>query len=240
MGRSVADCSALLQAMSAPGPGVGLDPLPDTPRPGPKPLAGLRIATSDRPATMEVERPVADAFDRAVSACKELGARIVAEPTPAKLDWDDLSRIMFTEVWTYHAQFEARHELYRPALAEFVEAAAGFTDAQAYVRATWRRAELTAVWHDWLEDQRIDLVIEPTLPITPYERGPGYDRGHAGGPGDPMIGLTALWDMTGMPVVSLPVEWNAGVSLIAARGREEVAIQAGIDLQEHALAIPQR
>jgi hypothetical protein len=44
--------------------------------------------------------------------------------------------------------------------------------------------------------------------------------------------------MTGMPVVALPVEWNMGVSLIAPRGREAVAIQAAIDLQEHSLGVP--
>jgi aspartyl-tRNA(Asn)/glutamyl-tRNA(Gln) amidotransferase subunit A len=81
-------------------------------------------------------------------------------------------------------------------------------------------------------------VLEPTLPIVPYERGPGYDRGHAGGPGDPMIALTALWDMTGMPVAALPVSWEVGVSLIAPRGHEAPLIQAAIDLQEHALGVP--
>jgi aspartyl-tRNA(Asn)/glutamyl-tRNA(Gln) amidotransferase subunit A len=79
-------------------------------------------------------------------------------------------------------------------------------------------------------------VLEPTLPIVPYERGPGYDRGHAGGPGDPMIALTALWDMTGMPVATLPAAWNVGISLIAPRGLEAPLIQAAIDLQEHKLA----
>ena len=81
-------------------------------------------------------------------------------------------------------------------------------------------------------------MLEPTLPLVPYGRGPGYDRGHAGGPGDPMIALTALWDMTGMPVASLPVSWEVGVSLIAQRGREAELIAAAIDLQEHALGLP--
>ena len=81
-------------------------------------------------------------------------------------------------------------------------------------------------------------MLEPTLPILPYERGPGYDRGHAGGAGDPLIELTALWDMTGMPVAALPMSWNVGVSLIAPRGHEAPLIQTAIDLQEHALGIP--
>ncbi|MGB0095424.1 MAG: hypothetical protein WBP81_23165 [Solirubrobacteraceae bacterium] len=50
--------------------------------------------------------------------------------------------------------------------------------------------------------------------------------------------LTALWDMTGMPVAALPVSWNVGVSLIAPRGREAPLTQAALDLQEHALGTP--
>jgi hypothetical protein len=38
--------------------------------------------------------------------------------------------------------------------------------------------------------------------------------------------------------VSLPIEWNVGVSVIAPRGRDAVAIQVALDLQEHALGIP--
>ncbi len=252
MARSVADCSLLLTAMAGGAPGApptaarrgsrplgGPEGLPTAARPGPRPLDGVRIAVSDRPASMDCERAVADAFDRALTACGELGAELIELPTPAKLDWDDLSLVLLSEMWAYHAQFRSSHALYRPAIAELVEAAATFTDAQGYIHAVWRRARLTERWHDWLEEHRLDLVIEPTLPITPYARGPGYERGHAGGAGDPMIALTALWDMTGMPVVSLPVDWNTGVSIVARRGDEALAIQAAIDLQEHALGIPQ-
>ena len=41
-----------------------------------------------------------------------------------------------------------------------------------------------------------------------------------------MIALTALWDLTGMPVAALPVTWDAGVSLVAPRGREAALIAA--------------
>ena len=231
MARSVADCSALLAAMTG-------EPFPIDVRAEPRPLAGLRIAVSDRPGAIDIDAPVADGFDRARRACEELGAFVVELPSPAKLEWEYLSLLLLSEVWAYHARFHDRHELYRPALAEFVEVAATFTDAQAYIRAGWQRARLTAAWEHWFRAHDLDLVIEPTLPITPLVRGPGYDRGHAGGPGDPMIALTALWNMTGMPVVSLPVEWNVGVSLVAPRGLEAVAIQAAIDLQEHALGVP--
>jgi aspartyl-tRNA(Asn)/glutamyl-tRNA(Gln) amidotransferase subunit A len=246
MARSVADCSALLAALADGGPEtsalmpppVPMGELPLAPRAGPRPLEGLTVALSDRPSGMDVEAEVASAFDTAQRACEELGARVVELPSPWTFDWNDLSVVLFADAWEYHSAHADRHELYRPAIAEFLEVARNFTDAQAYMAAQRRRADGTAAWEDWFAANGVDFLLEPTLPITPYKRGPGYDRGHAGGPGDPMIALTALWDMTGMPVVTLPVKWNVAVSLIAPRGREAAVTQAGIDLQEHSLAIP--
>ena len=244
MARSVADCSALLGAMTVGGPEVtalmpppaAMGELPLAARPGPRPLEGVTIALTDRPAVAEMREEVAVAFDSARAACEKLGARVVELTAPWTFDWDDLSIVLMSDVWQLHSQLADKHDRYRPAIAEFVEIAAKFTDAQAYLAAQQRRSEGTAVWESWFRDNAVDFVLEPTLPIVPYERGPGYDRGHAGGPGDPMIALTALWDMTGMPVVTLPAKWNVGLSLIAPRGHEAPLIQAGIDVQEHALS----
>ena len=246
MARTVADCSALLAALADGEPEVSslmpppapMGELPLAARPGPRPLEGVKIALTDRPADAHMTDEVARAFDTARRACEELGARVVELAAPWGFDWGDLSIVLMTDVWAYHAQHADRHELYRPAIAEFVEIARTFTDAQAYVAAQERRAAGTAAWEEWFAANSVDFVLEPTLPIVPYERGPGYDRGKAGGPGDPMIALTALWDMTGMPVVSLPVSWSVGVSLAAPRGREAALTQIAIDLQEHALGIP--
>jgi aspartyl-tRNA(Asn)/glutamyl-tRNA(Gln) amidotransferase subunit A len=246
MARTIADCAALLDAMAQGGPPTSalappptpIGPLPTAGRPGPRPLAGVTVALTDRSEALELEPEVASALDSARRATQALGARMVSRPAPWKLDWDDLSTVLMTEAWAYHAQHAERRDRYRPAIAEFVEAASTFTDAQAYLGAQQRRAQGTAAWEEWFQANRIDLVLEPTLPITPYGRGPGYQRGHAGGPGDPMIALTALWDLTGMPVVSLPVSWCAGISLVAPRGHEAPLVQAAIDLQEHTLPPP--
>jgi Asp-tRNA(Asn)/Glu-tRNA(Gln) amidotransferase A subunit family amidase len=53
-----------------------------------------------------------------------------------------------------------------------------------------------------------------------------------------MIALTAIWDLTGMPVAALPVTWEAGISLIAPRGHDGRLASAAIDLQESALPAP--
>jgi aspartyl-tRNA(Asn)/glutamyl-tRNA(Gln) amidotransferase subunit A len=146
--------------------------------------------------------------------------------------------ILLAEAWGYHARHGELHDRYRPAIAEFVEAAREFVSLPPYLAAQQRRAAGVEAWERWFESTGVDLVLEPTLPLVPYERGPGYDRGHAGGPGDPMIALTSLWDMTGMPVASLPVSWDVGVSLIAPRGREADLVAAAIDLQQHELGLP--
>jgi aspartyl-tRNA(Asn)/glutamyl-tRNA(Gln) amidotransferase subunit A len=163
---------------------------------------------------------------------------VVSAPAPWHQDWDDLSCLLLTDAWAYHAQHADRARHYRPAIAEFVEASQNFTNAAAYLAAQARRAAGAALWERWFAEGGIDLVLEPTLPIVPYGRGPGYDRGHAGGPGDPMIALTAIWDLTGMPVAALPVTWEAGISLIAPRGQEATLVSAAIDLQESALPAP--
>ncbi len=228
MARTVGDCAALLSAM-------GGGALPTSPREDPRPLAGTTIALLVREP---LDAAVASSLDNARSACQALGARVVERSAPWSPSWEDLGAILLTETWRHHRIYEERRHLYRPAIAELVEAARAFSDAGAYAAAQRRRSAGAVRWEEWFEEHGVDAVLEPTLPILPYERGPGYERGHAGGPGDPLIALTALWDMTRSPVVSLPVSWNTGISLIAPPGRERELVQVGIDLQEHALGVP--
>ena len=39
-------------------------------------------------------------------------------------------------------------------------------------------------------------MLEPTVPVVAPAARPGYDPGHLGGEGDPLIALTALWNLT--------------------------------------------
>lgn len=246
MARSVADCAALLNALMADGaealpyapPAAASPTLPTAARATAKPLTGLKIALTDRSETTPLDPAVADALDTAAKACEKLGARIVRRPPAWTPEWSDISLVLMTDAWVYHRQYKDHPELYRPAIAEFMEVAARFTHSVPYIEAQQRRAAGTRLWDGWFDEFGVDLVLEPTLPIVPYARGTGYERGHAGGPGDPMISLTSLWDMTGMPVASLPVTWEASVSLIARRGCEQPLTQVAVDLQQHALGLP--
>ena len=246
MARSVADCAAILTVMATGGaaaspltpPAADLGSLPLTSRCGPRPLEGITIGLTDRTAHITVAEEVGVAFETAARACERLGARIVERPAPWRLNWDDQNRVVMSEVWAYHRAHASRHDRYRPQVAEYVETAHAFTNAQDYLAAQERRAFGMAAWGKWFDHHDIDLVLEPTLPIPPFRRGQGYERGRPAGAEDPLVALTALWNMTGMPVVALPVTASAGVSLVAPRGHEVPLVQAAIDLQMHALALP--
>lgn len=155
-----------------------------------------------------------------------------------------MSAILLAEMWVLHRDYADRADRYRPAIRELVDASSTATDAVAYIGAQQRRATFTAEWEDWFARHGVDLVLEPTSALVADVRGEGYDPGHAGGEGDPLIAFTSTWDLTGSPVATLPagVGRRSGlpvsVSLIAPRGAEGPLVQAAIDLQEHALPPP--
>ena len=248
MARSIADCSALLAGLAAGGAQV--TPLmppparlghPLEPRPGPRPLDGLVVAVLER---TRLDPDVADGLDAARGACKQLGARLVSPDPVADPGPQDMTTILLTDMGAEHQAHAAKAELYRASIRELAAAAATATDVGRYLRAQAGRARLTAEWEDWFAANGVDLVLEPTVPIVAQERGQGYDPGHLGGEGDPLIELTAVWDLTGFPVAALPAGVGprsglpVGVSLIGPRGAEALLVQAAIDLQEHALAPP--
>ena len=110
--------------------------------------------------------------------------------------------MLLTDVWAYHRDLADRHDRYRPAIAEFVEVARDFTDAQAYLAAQARRAEGTALWEDWFAAERRRRraradAADPPLRARPWlrtrarrrrrrsadraDRAVGHDRDAGGG-----------------------------------------------------------
>jgi aspartyl-tRNA(Asn)/glutamyl-tRNA(Gln) amidotransferase subunit A len=247
MARSVADCAAVLSALAADGPQTSpllpppapLAGLPLEPRAGARPLEGTTIALTDRPVRQALDPDVGDGLAAARAACERLGASVVELPAPAELSPDHMTAILLAEMSALHRDYADRIDRYRPSIRELVAASGEATDAALYVRAQDRRAAFTAKWERWLDEHGVDLVLEPTVPIVAPERGAGYDPGHAGGEGDPLIALTSTWNLTGFPVAALPVGLGSrtglpvGVSLVARRGGEAPLVQAAIDLQEH-------
>jgi aspartyl-tRNA(Asn)/glutamyl-tRNA(Gln) amidotransferase subunit A len=226
-------------------PPAPIGELPLEARPGPRPLEGLTVALTDRPRRQFLDPDVLDGLERARLACEQLGASTVQHAAPAELPSEEMSAILLTDMWAVHREFADRADRYRPSIQELVEAAEAVSDANTYIRAGERRAAFTAEWERWFADHDVDLVLEPTVPQVAHPRGEGYERGHAGGEGDPLIALTSTWDLTGFPVAALPAGLGersglpVGVSVVAPRGAERSAIQAAIDLQEHAMPATQ-
>jgi len=240
MARTVADCSALLAALATePGaqPDAVVAALPTAARGGPRPLAGLRVAMTDRPGAVEVDEDVLDGLEIARAAFERLGAEVVERPAAPGVAPPDSVTILFHEVWPYHSALVDRADRYRPSIREFVELAHDVYDTTAYEAAQARRAQVRAGWRAWFADHEIDVLLEPTVPMTARPRGDGYDPGHLGGEGDPLIAFSATWNFTGFPVIALPAGLGArsglpvGVSLVGPPDAEPLLVQAAIDLQ---------
>jgi aspartyl-tRNA(Asn)/glutamyl-tRNA(Gln) amidotransferase subunit A len=249
LARTIADCSALLVALAEDGPEVSpLLPPPATlgeltlePRATATPLAGLIIALTDRPGRQPLDPDVGDGLEAARSACERLGARVVERRAPKELPGEEMSAVLLAEMAVLHQTYADRIDHYRPAIRELIEASHTASDAATYIRAQERRAAFSAEWETWFADHDIDLLLEPTVPLVAHVRGKRYEPGHAGGEGDPLISLTATWELTGFPAAALPAGVGrrtglpVGISLVAPRGAESPLVQAAIDLQEHAL-----
>jgi aspartyl-tRNA(Asn)/glutamyl-tRNA(Gln) amidotransferase subunit A len=213
MARSIDDCRALLAAM------LGVDARTVA---ADRPISGARVAISPRVGSVDLDGDVAAGFERSIDACRELGATIV-EPAPPDVGFDvadDLLDVMTTDMLAYHRRFDHQRDGYRPSLRGWVEIGeARAISGEQYAAAQSRRQHMTWAWSDWLRQQGIDAVIEPTIPVVAPERGSGYETA---GSDYALISLTAFWDWTGFPVVAHPAGLGresglpVGVSLIGA------------------------
>jgi aspartyl-tRNA(Asn)/glutamyl-tRNA(Gln) amidotransferase subunit A len=238
MARTLEDCAVLLAGMAGDPPGA----LPGR-RVGARPLAGLRFALSPRVEAAALDSDVAGGFEAALAACRALGAEFVEPPAPAvPLDvGEDVLAVLYGEFLVYHRRFDDRREGYRPSLREWYERCEERNlPAEHYLTVQQRRQETAAAFAQWLANEGITALVEPTLPCVAPERGDGYD--HAGSD-HKLISLTHYWDWTGFPVVALPAGLGSrsglpvGVSLIGASGTDWQLLDMGIQLQAE-LGVP--
>lgn len=223
MARSLADCEPLLAAL------CGVAPPPRIPV--------RRVAVSPRFGLVELDPDVADGFEAALGACRELGIELVEVPPPAVelelgLVFLDL---VCAEMLVYHHRFDDRRELYRPSIRGFLEyAERGALSADDYIGGQSRRTEATFRWLDWFAEHRIDALLEPTVPIVARPRGHGYDEPFTDAA---EISFTHYWNWTGFPVAALPSGLGrrsglpVGVSLIGPAGSDWDVLAGGIALQ---------
>ena len=225
MARTVEDCALLLAGMGGPGAAKAS-------------LAGARLGVSPRVGDLDPD--VAAGFDAALVACRRAGATLVEVP-PLPDRADEYYAVLAADVLAWHRRFDARRELYRPAIREFVELAEEQTlSAEGYVRAQLLRADDAERLEGWLAAERVAALLEPTVPVVAEARGHGYDRARSD---LDLISLTYHWNWTGHPVVALPSGLGArsglptSVSLIGPLGAEAQLLGLGIELQAR-LGVP--
>ncbi len=226
MARSLADCEPLLAALTAVPAPLERGPL-------------RRVAVSPRFGLVELDPDVAEGFEAALNACRELGIEIVEAPAPA-VDLELGLRfldLVCAEMLVYHHRFDDRRELYRPSIRGFLDyAERGALSADDYVGAQERRTEATFRWLDWFAEHRVDALLEPTVPIVARPRGHGYDEAFTDAA---EISFTHYWNWTGFPVAALPSGVGrrsglpVGVSLVGPAGADWDVLAAGVALQAH-------
>lgn len=245
MARSLADCRAVLAAMLGTDGGWAASAWHPSvpPAAATEHLHGRRIALSPRTDRAALDAHVAAGLDRAVEACRELGADVVeldAPVGPADIG-DEFLDVMTTDMLAYHRRFDGRRDGYRPSLREWIEMGESrAVSGERYAAIQAGRRDTTAAWSAWLAEHGIAAVLEPTIPVVAPARWEGYD--HAGSDVD-LISLTHFWDWTGFPVVSLPaglgdgVQLPVGVSLIGPGGSDWTLLDLGVELQAR-LGVP--
>jgi aspartyl-tRNA(Asn)/glutamyl-tRNA(Gln) amidotransferase subunit A len=219
MARSLIDCELLLAAMAAVSPPAARRRF-------------RRVAVSPRVSLVDLDPDVSDGFD----AVRRLLGAIVVPPPDVELDLGPaFFDVVAAGMLAYHRRFDDRRAEYRPSIRGILEyAERRAMTAEEYVAFQSRRAEVAAIWLDWLTEQRIDALLEPTVPIVPRTRGDGYDEPFTD---VAEVSLTHYWNWTGFPVVALPAGVGArsglpvSVSLIGPTGSDWDLLAAGSALQ---------
>jgi aspartyl-tRNA(Asn)/glutamyl-tRNA(Gln) amidotransferase subunit A len=242
MARTVEDCGLLLAAMVGPDAERAATAFARASEPVSRSLAGCRVAVSPRNGGIEPDADVAAAFDEVLATLRTEGAVLVDAPPPEPREAsDDHLLVIRTELTAWHRRFGDRLDDYRPSLREWVTSADAFpATAEDLAAAFARRREATAAWADWFRTERVDALLEPTIPLVAPPRGDGYE---VAGSDYPFISHTYFWNWTGFPVVALPSGLGrasglpTGVSLVGAAGADARLLGLGVALQRE-LGIP--
>jgi aspartyl-tRNA(Asn)/glutamyl-tRNA(Gln) amidotransferase subunit A len=210
-------------------------------------LHGARIALSPRIAVIEsIDDDVADGLQTAVAGLQARGAEVVADPPPPDTPLDlgtDFLALLATDMAGHHARMGTDRSLLRQSTRDLLE----WADERALTGAEhgdlqWQRAQARGAWIDWLDENRLDAILEPTVPIVAPVRGAGYDMFFTE-EAIAYIAFTHTWNWTGFPVASLPAGAGArsglpvGVSLIGRPGTEWTLLDLGSELQAE-LGVP--
>ncbi len=239
MGRTVADCAAILQAIAGHDPA---DPtslaaaVPDYLAGLNAPVSGLRIGIDRNYALAGVCPEVAAALEAALEALIGLGAAIVEVEVPESADlaanWVALCAVETAVV--HAATYPSRASEYGPELAGMIElgrrARPGDIEALNARRLAFTTG-LSAVLAG------LDGLLIPTLPFTIPTVGRMQGDDGAAPPAQDLLRFTAPFDFSGHPTLCLPNGLDRrglplSMQLVGAKLSEDMLMRLGHAYQQ--------
>jgi aspartyl-tRNA(Asn)/glutamyl-tRNA(Gln) amidotransferase subunit A len=235
IGRTVADCAALLEGIA------GRDPLDATTGDVPVPpyldglgngCAGLRIGISPAYLRSNVDPAVRGLIEAALTQLEQLGAttREIELPSPSDVV-AALLAIISAEAAEYHLpSLRERPHDYSPGVRERLELGL-FTPAHSYIHAQRMRAHFVDRFREAMRD--VDILLMPTSPVPPTPIDEDLASSEEADPEllAAMINFTGPFDLTGFPAISVPCGFTAtglpvGMQLVARPWDEQTLLSA--------------
>jgi amidase len=209
--------------------------------PGSVSLTGLRVGYDaefvEQRSIANVGTPALGAIDVAAQA----GAHIADITVPLRNEAvDHYHSLLCAEIAHAHrATYPQRRDEYTPSFARLLHEAGQITTSQVVAASEFR------IGYDRAIEQmfaNVDIIVTPVAPFNAPPITPGadasFDRNIVA-----LLQFTWLWNLCGAPAVAIPWGLDAGglpnsIQVIAAPGRDDVALAAAAALQIHAPRTP--
>jgi len=231
LARTVRDAAIMLQAIAGHDP---LDPA-SVDRPVPDWLAGIdagargmRIGVPKQHFWGDLEPDVARLVRKAIDDLANEGASVRDVDFPQAAGWGGVAAaVMFAEAAAYHApNFPSRRDEYSPGVAALLDAGHGIP-GPAYVAARRALEQARRSDADAILDG-VDVLAVPTVPLA----APTLEAMRSNDASLAIVSTTALFDLTGQPVLAVPCGLTTGglpvaISFVARQWDEGAAFRAG-------------
>ncbi|MGH3871529.1 MAG: amidase [Pseudonocardiaceae bacterium] len=232
MARTVADTALLLDVLTGPD-ARDCTALPPISRPYSGALdsgvLGLRIALSPTLGYVDVDPDVADAVARAAHVFQDLGAEVeVADPGLTDCV-QDFHVLWFTGLAkTVQRLTPSARELLEPGLREVVHQGERYSGVD-YLAATATRMTMGTTMGAFHE--RYDLLLTPTVPITPFVAGEEVPIGWHSPRWTSWTPFSYPFNMTQQPAASVPCGWSdaglpIGLQVVGRRHADDRVLAA--------------
>ncbi len=232
--RTAEDCALLLDALAPDHDGA-----PFAGRLREPPLDPARVAVLGGPWRDASTADVLARVDDAIGVLAP-GARTVTWPD---LDIDRLFALYATiqgaEASAYHrlmGWYPARAERYTVETRKRLERTSAIP-AIDYIAARRELAHIVQQWRGWIADERIDVLLAPTLPITAPFVADVEDPARRTPLREALLRLTYPFNLLGVPALTVPCGTGAdgmpvGLQIVTPGGEDALALRVGHAFQQ--------